>query len=172
MSHHVPSVKMCLSVFFSLLILTALTVWVAGVDLGAANTFVALAVAITKGSLVILFFMGVRWNTPLTKTVAISGFLWLLILFGIVIAYGIGIAMRSRSQFGRILAMGLTVNFFLYIMINGLMVMGLIPVVGIPMPLISYGGTAMMTVMFGFGLLMSVHVHRHVEVPRHSSGMI
>jgi len=50
--------------------------------------------------------------------------------------------------------MGITVNFFLYIMINGLMVMGLIPVVGIPMPLLSYGGTAMMTVMFGFGLLM------------------
>ena len=52
------------------------------------------------------------------------------------------------------------------------MVMGLIPVVGIPMPLISYGGTAMMTVMFGFGLLMCVHVHRHVEVPRHASGMV
>jgi rod shape determining protein RodA len=52
------------------------------------------------------------------------------------------------------------------------MVMGLIPVVGIPMPLVSYGGTAMMTVMFGFGLLMSVHVHRHVEVPRHASGIL
>jgi rod shape determining protein RodA len=50
--------------------------------------------------------------------------------------------------------------------------MGLIPVVGIPMPLVSYGGSAMMTVMFGFGLLMSVHVHRQVEVPRHASGMI
>jgi rod shape determining protein RodA len=96
----------------------------------------------------------------------------LLILFGTVIFYGIKIAMSSRSQFGRLLAMGLTVNFFLYIMINGLMVMGLVPVVGIPMPLISYGGTAMMTVMFGFGLLMSVHVHRQVEVPRHASGMI
>ena len=47
-----------------------------------STTSAALAVAITKGSLVILFFMGVRWNTPLTKTVAISGFLWLLILFG------------------------------------------------------------------------------------------
>jgi rod shape determining protein RodA len=100
------------------------------------------------------------------------GTMALLILFGLVIAYGIRIAMRSRSQFGRLLAMGITVNFFLYIMINGLMVMGLIPVVGIPMPLISYGGTAMMTVMFGFGLLMSVQVHRQVKVPRHSSGMI
>ena len=100
------------------------------------------------------------------------GSIALLLLFAIVIYHGIQIAMGSRSQFGRLLAMGVTVNFFLYIMINGLMVMGLIPVVGIPMPLISYGGTAMMTVMFGFGLLMSVHVHRQVEVPRHASGMI
>jgi len=100
------------------------------------------------------------------------GSIALLLLFAIVIYHGIQIAMSSRSQFGRLLAMGVTVNFFLYIMINGLMVMGLIPVVGIPMPLISYGGTALITVMFGFGLLMSVHVHRQVEVPRHSSGMI
>jgi len=100
------------------------------------------------------------------------GSIAILALFGAVIYYGVQIALSSRSQFGRLLAMGIIVNFFLYIMINGLMVMGLIPVVGIPMPLISYGGTAMMTVMFGFGLLMSVHVHRQVEVPRHSSGMI
>jgi rod shape determining protein RodA len=57
-------------------------------------------------------------------------------------------------------------------MINAAMVMGLMPVVGIPMPLISYGGTAMLTVMVGFGLLMSVHVHRQVEIPRHSAGLL
>jgi rod shape determining protein RodA len=96
----------------------------------------------------------------------------LLVLFGVVLAYGVKIAMSSRNQFGRLLAMGITANFFLYIMINGAMVMGLIPVVGIPMPLISYGGSAMMTVMFGFGLLMSVYVHRQVEIPRHSSGVV
>jgi rod shape determining protein RodA len=96
----------------------------------------------------------------------------LLLLFAVVIAYGIRIAMASRSQFGRLLAIGVTLNFFFYIMINASMVMGLIPVVGIPMPLISYGGTAMLTVMFGFGLLMSVHVHRQVEIPRHSGGLI
>src|SRR5262249_21900079 len=95
----------------------------------------------------------------------------LLVLFGVVLAYGVKIAMSSRNQFGRLLAMGITANFFLYIMINGAMVMGLIPVVGIPMPLISYGGSAMMSVMFGFGLLMSAPVHRTVDVPRHSSGM-
>jgi rod shape determining protein RodA len=96
----------------------------------------------------------------------------LLILFAVVIGYGIQIAMTARSHFGRLLAMGITLNFFFYILINGAMVMGLIPVVGIPMPLLSYGGTAMLTVMFGFGLLMSVHVHRQVEIPRHSGGII
>jgi rod shape determining protein RodA len=101
-----------------------------------------------------------------------AGCIALLILFGIVIFYGMQIAVSARSQFGRLVAMGVTLNFFFYIMINGAMVMGLIPVVGIPMPLISYGGTAMLAVMFGFGLLLSVHVHRQVEIPRHSAGII
>lgn len=100
------------------------------------------------------------------------GSIALLALFAVVLYYGMQIALRSRSQFGRLLASGIVINFFLYIMINALMVMGLIPVVGIPMPLISYGGSAMMTVMFGFGLLMSVHVHRSIVVPRSASGMI
>ena len=100
------------------------------------------------------------------------GALALLVLFGVIIFYGIQTAMSARSQFGRLVAMGVTLNFFFYIMINGLMVMGLIPVVGIPMPLLSYGGSAMLTVMLGFGLLMSVHIHRHVEIPRHSGGII
>jgi cytochrome c oxidase subunit 4 len=74
---------MCVTVFLSLLTLTGLTVMAANYDMGAANTPVAMLIAITKGSLVVLFFMGVRHNTPLTKTVAISGFVWLFILFGI-----------------------------------------------------------------------------------------
>ena len=100
------------------------------------------------------------------------GALALLVLFAVIIFYGVQTAMSARSQFGRLLAMGIILNFFFYIMINGLMVMGLIPVVGIPMPLLSYGGSAMLTVMFGFGLLMSVHIHRQVEIPRHSGGII
>jgi len=100
------------------------------------------------------------------------GALALLILFAVVIFYGVQTAMSARSQFARLLAMGVILNFFFYIMINGLMVMGLIPVVGIPMPLLSYGGSAMLTVMLGFGLLMSVHIHRQVEIPRHSGGII
>ena len=100
------------------------------------------------------------------------GSIALLLLFAAVIVYGVRTAMDARSQFGRLVAMGVTLNFFFYILINGAMVMGLIPVVGIPMPLLSYGGTAMLSVMFGFGLLMSVHVHRQVEIPRHSGGII
>jgi rod shape determining protein RodA len=100
------------------------------------------------------------------------GCIALLLLFSVVIGYGVQIAASARSQFGRLLAMGIILNFFFYIMINAAMVMGLIPVVGIPMPLISYGGTAMLAVMFGFGLLLSVHVHRQIEIPRHSAGII
>ncbi len=109
--------------------------------------------------------------TSIGEEFGFVGCVALLLLFAVVIGYGIRIAMSSRSQFGRLVAIGITLNFFFYIMINAAMVMGLIPVVGIPMPLISYGGTAMLTVMFGFGLLMSVHVHRQVEIPR-SGGLI
>ena len=88
-------------------------------------------------------------------------------LYGADRVYGFAIALRSRSHFGRLLALGITINFFLYVFINMAMVMGLIPVVGVPLPLISYGGTAMLTVMFGFGLLMSVYVHRDCRIGRH-----
>jgi rod shape determining protein RodA len=110
--------------------------------------------------------------TVLGEEFGFVGCMAVLLLFAAVIYYGVRIAMASRSQFGRLLAFGITLNFFFYIMINACMVMGLIPVVGIPMPLISYGGTAMLTVMFGFGLLMSVHVHRLVEIPRGQRGII
>ncbi len=110
-------------------------------------------------------------GATLGEELGFVGFIALLLLFAVVIGYGVRIAMASRSQFGRLVAMGVTLNFFFYIMINAAMVMGLIPVVGIPMPLISYGGTAMLTVMFGFGLLMSVHVHRQIEIPRHGGGI-
>ena len=110
--------------------------------------------------------------TNFAEEFGFAGSVALLILFAVVIFYGIQTAMSARSQFARLLATGVTLNFFFYIMVNGLMVMGLIPVVGIPMPLLSYGGSAMLTVMFGFGLLMSVHIHRQVEIPRHSGGII
>jgi cytochrome c oxidase subunit 4 len=83
---HIASVRLYVGVFAALMVLTASTVLVAYFDLGLLNTPVALAVAVTKAALVVLFFMGVRHNTPLTKVVVISGFLWLFILFGLTMA--------------------------------------------------------------------------------------
>lgn len=80
---HVTSKGAYYAVFLALIVLTVVTVAIARVDLGAMNTPIALLVAGFKASLVILIFMGVKWNTPLTKVVAASGFLWLIILFGI-----------------------------------------------------------------------------------------
>ena len=104
--------------------------------------------------------------TMLAEEFGFVGGLGLLALYSLVIAYGFAIALRCRNHFGRLLGLGIATNFFLYVFINTAMVMGLIPVVGVPLPLISYGGTAMLTVMFGFGLLMNVAVHRDTRLNR------
>ncbi|WP_439577933.1 rod shape-determining protein RodA [Elioraea sp.] len=82
----------------------------------------------------------------------------------LVVLYGLAIALACRHQFGRLVAAGITVNFSLYVFVNIAMVMGMIPVGGVPLPLISHGGSAMLTALIGFGVLMSVHVHRAVEI--------
>ena len=88
------------------------------------------------------------------------GGLFLLFVLGCLFAYGLYIGLSSRHFYGRLLAMGLTVNFSLYVFINIGMVMGLMPVVGAPLPLVSYGGTSMLSAMIGFGLIMSCSIHR------------
>lgn len=80
---HISSKGLYYSIFGTLLVLTLVTVLVARQDFGMMNTPIALAIAGLKASLVILIFMGVKYNTPLTKVVAASGFVWLIILFGI-----------------------------------------------------------------------------------------
>lgn len=91
------------------------------------------------------------------------GAIFLLLLYLGVIVSSINIAMRSRSHFARLLTMGVVVTFALYVLINTGMVMGLAPVVGVPLPLVSYGGTVMLTIMIGFGLVMSAHMSREQE---------
>jgi rod shape determining protein RodA len=88
----------------------------------------------------------------------------ILFLYGAVIFMALRIASTSHSHFGRMGAAGVTATFALYVLINGAMVMGMAPVVGVPMPLLSYGGTVMLTVLIGFGLVQSVRVHRYTEV--------
>ncbi len=94
------------------------------------------------------------------------GSIGLLTLLSLIILYGYWIAFRCRNHFARLLAFGLTVNFSIYVIVNIGMVMGLLPVVGIPLPLMSYGGTAMLTVMMAFGLIQSCNVHRDAKLPR------
>jgi rod shape determining protein RodA len=84
------------------------------------------------------------------------GGLFIIIGFGIVLAWGIRVALASKTQFERLLALGLTFTLFFYLAINMMMVMGLAPVVGIPLPLISWGGSAMMTVLILLGIIMGI----------------
>ncbi len=94
------------------------------------------------------------------------GAVGLLLLYLAVILTGLSIAMASKSHFSRLAVIGIVVTFALYVLINTGMVMGLAPVVGVPLPLVSYGGTVMLTIMAGFGIVMSAHVHRDQDAYR------
>ncbi len=91
---------------------------------------------------------------------------FILLMAGLIFAYGIFIALKCRHSFGRLLSIGLVINFSLYVFINIGMVMGLLPVVGAPLPLVSYGGTSMLAILVGFGLMLSCNVHRDSKLMR------
>lgn len=84
----------------------------------------------------------------------------LLILYGFIVLRGLYIASQAQDTFSRLLAGSISLTFFVYVFVNTGMVTGLLPVVGVPLPMVSYGGTSMVTLMAGFGILMSVHSHR------------
>ncbi len=101
--------------------------------------------------------------TMIAEEFGFVGAMSVLALLSLVVIFAFMVALRCRHQFGRLLAVGLATNYFLYVFVNVAMVTGAIPVGGVPLPLISHGGSAMLTVMMGFGLLLSAHVHRDVE---------
>ncbi len=105
----------------------------------------------------------------LAEEFGLAGGLVLLAFYALIIIFGFAIALRVRNQFGRLVGLGVIGTFFLYVFINMAMVMGLVPVVGIPLPLISYGGTAMLSVLVGFGFLLSAFVHRDLRIGRHGT---
>jgi rod shape determining protein RodA len=88
------------------------------------------------------------------------GLVVLLLLYVLVIARGLYIAVQAQDTFSRLLAGSLSLTFGVYVFVNTGMVAGLLPVVGVPLPLVSYGGTSMVTLMAGFGILMSIHSRR------------
>lgn len=99
------------------------------------------------------------FNT-LTEEFGFIGGFSLLMLYSLVIVFCVATAIQTRDRFASLVVLGVSATFFLYFGVNMAMVMGLAPVVGSPLPLVSYGGTAMVVLMLGFGLVQSAHVHR------------
>lgn len=110
--------------------------------------------------------------TVFCEEFGLIGGLALLLLLLLIVLGGLFMGLRCRHQYGRLLAIGLSTNFFLYVFVNVAMVTGAIPVGGVPLPLVSHGGSAMLMVMLGFGLLMSAYVHRDVEFDEAEPGVV
>ena len=102
--------------------------------------------------------------TMLSEEFGMMGAVLIVVLNFLILAYSYSFALKSTSYFGKLVAIGLATNYFMYVFINISMVLGLIPVVGIPLPLISYGGTVMLSIMASFGIILSVHINRNVQI--------
>jgi rod shape determining protein RodA len=98
--------------------------------------------------------------TTLAEEFGFIGAFALLVLYALIIVFCLISAMNNKDRFAALLTLGVAMNFFLYFAVNMAMVMGLAPVVGVPLPLVSYGGSAMLVLLLGFGLVQSAHVHR------------
>jgi len=96
----------------------------------------------------------------LAEELGLVGVLVLLILYVLLIMRGLTMAARAQTTFGRVMAGGMMLIFFVYVFVNIGMVSGILPVVGVPLPLVSYGGSALIVLMAGFGIIMSIHTHR------------
>ena len=97
----------------------------------------------------------------IAEELGLMGILFLLVLYGLILHRCFVIALKSSDNFSRLLAAGLTMTFFTYIFVNIGMVSGLLPVVGVPLPLVSYGGSSYVTLMISFGIIMSIHQHKY-----------
>ncbi len=98
--------------------------------------------------------------TSLAEEFGFVGGVSLLVLYGLILVFCIAAALKMKDRFAQLLTLGVAATFFLYFAVNMAMVMGLAPVVGVPLPLVSFGGSAMLVLMFGFGLVQSAHIHR------------
>ncbi|GAB4302017.1 MAG: rod shape-determining protein RodA [Roseovarius sp.] len=98
--------------------------------------------------------------TTLAEEFGFVGAISLLVLYALIIVFCVASALSNRDRYASLLTLGITVTFFLFFAVNMAMVTGLAPVVGVPLPLVSYGGSAMVILMLGFGLVQSAHVHR------------
>ena len=102
--------------------------------------------------------------TMLSEEFGIMGAVFVILINFLIIAYSFVFALRTASYYGKLLAIGLTTSYFLYVIINISMVLGLLPVVGVPLPLISYGGTVLLSVMCSFGMIIAVNTNRNINI--------
>ena len=98
--------------------------------------------------------------TTLAEEFGFIGAFSLLLLYGLIILFCVVSALQNKDRFSSLLILGVAANFFFYLAVNLSMVMGMAPVVGVPLPLLSYGGSAMLVIMVAFGLVQSAHIHR------------
>ena len=98
--------------------------------------------------------------TTLAEEFGFIGAFTLLTLYTLIIVFCVASAMQNKDRFASLLTLGIAMTFFLFFAVNMSMVTGLVPVVGVPLPLVSYGGSAMLVLLIGFGLVQSAHVHR------------
>ena len=104
--------------------------------------------------------------TMLGEEFGFIGTFLLLLIYAALIMISIRLALKSRSLFSKYLSLGVCNVFFIYVFVNIGMVTGLLPVVGVPLPFISYGGSSMLAVMFGFGLLMNCYINRNIIIEK------
>ncbi|MCA1772885.1 MAG: rod shape-determining protein RodA [Halomonas sp.] len=105
--------------------------------------------------------LGSGWG----EEVGLIGMVILILLYLLIVSRGLWLASESQNTFGRLVAGSIILTFFIYVFVNIGMVSGILPVVGVPLPLVSYGGTSSVTLLVGFGILMSIHAHRRL-LPR------
>ncbi|MBA57919.1 MAG: rod shape-determining protein RodA [Gammaproteobacteria bacterium] len=100
----------------------------------------------------------------LGEELGFSGIVLLLSMYGLLIARGVLLAVNAQDTFGRLVSISIVFTFFVYVFVNIGMVIGILPVVGVPLPFVSYGGTSVLTLFAGFGILMSIQNHRRISL--------
>jgi rod shape determining protein RodA len=98
--------------------------------------------------------------TTLAEEFGFAGGITLLLIYFLIVVFCVASAMSNTNRFGALITLGVSATFFFYFAVNMSMVMGMAPVVGVPLPLVSYGGSAMLVLLAGFGLVQSAHIHR------------
>ena len=103
-------------------------------------------------------------TTALAEELGLFGVAILLILYLLLVGRGVMLSVQAQDTFGRLICGSVTFTFFVYVFVNIGMVSGILPVVGVPLPLVSSGGTSIVTLFVGFGIVMSIHTHRRISL--------